>query len=79
MPHVPLSVPIHDVEICFPRDVQPISFDPLSVKLSYLNFTPFEVVTRYRDPQLQVRKNCLISDQTFANRDKKTNEKRLLS
>ena len=31
--------------------------------LIYLNFHPFEVVSRYRDPQLQVGKNshmCLI-------------------
>ena len=29
-----------------------------SLALTYLNFHPFEVVSRYRDPQLQVGENC---------------------
>ena len=29
----------------------------LYLKLSYLNFQPLEVVSRYRDPQLQVGEN----------------------
>ena len=37
--------------------------------LNNLNFHPFEVVSRYRDPQLQVGENCLMSDQIFANFD----------
>ena len=28
--------------------------NPLHVNLSYFNFHPLEVVSRYRDPQLQV-------------------------
>ena len=31
--------------------------NPLLAKLSYLNFHPLEVVSRYRDPQLQVGEN----------------------
>ena len=40
----------------------------LNAKLYYPNFHPLEVVSRYRDPQLQVGENysCLISDQTLA-------------
>ena len=30
--------------------------NPYPAKLSYLNFHPLEVVSRYRDPQLQVVK-----------------------
>ena len=29
-------------------------FNPQSAKFIYLNFQPLEVVSRYRDPQLQV-------------------------
>ena len=31
--------------------------NPFPAKLNYLNFYPFEVVSRYRDPQLQVAEN----------------------
>ena len=31
--------------------------NPLPFKVSYLNFHPLEVVSRYRDPQLQVGEN----------------------
>ena len=31
--------------------------NPLPAKLFYLNFHPLEVVSRYRDPQLQVDEN----------------------
>ena len=31
--------------------------DPYPAKLIYLNFQPLEVVSRYRDPQLQVAEN----------------------
>ena len=34
-------------------------FNPYPAKLIYLNFHPFEVVSRYRDPQLQVADNYL--------------------
>ena len=37
-------------------------------KLSYFNFHPCEVVSRYRDPQIRM-KICLIWHQTFANLD----------
>ena len=33
--------------------------NPLTAKLIYLNFQPLEVVSRYRDPQLQVAENYL--------------------
>ena len=33
-------------------------FNPLTAKLFNLNFHPLEVVTRWRDPQLQVSENC---------------------
>ena len=39
-------------------------------KLNYLNFHPLEVVSRYRDPQLQVDENysCLFNlGETFTN------------
>ena len=32
-------------------------FNPQSAKLNHLNFHPLEVVSRYRDPQLQVGEN----------------------
>ena len=32
-------------------------YNPLPAKLFYLNFYPLEVVSRYRDPQLQVGEN----------------------
>ena len=38
----------------------------------YLNFHPLEVVSRYRDPQLQVAEKfayLFILDQTYANLD----------
>ena len=31
--------------------------DPLAMKLYYLNFRQLEVVSRYRDPQLQAGEN----------------------
>ena len=34
------------------------SINPTLAKLSDLNFHPFEDACRYRDPQLQVGKNC---------------------
>ena len=34
-----------------------IQINPFPAKLSYLNFHPLEVVSRYRDPQLQVGEN----------------------
>ena len=34
-------------------------FNPLTAKINYLNFHPLEVVSRYRDPQLQVGGNYL--------------------
>ena len=50
---------------------QILAFNPRPAKLIYLNFHPLEVVSRYRDPQLQVDENylniCLIWNQTFAN------------
>ena len=33
---------------------------PLHAKLSYLNIHPLEVVSRYRDPQLQVSGGKLL-------------------
>ena len=33
------------------------SFNPLTTKLFNLNFHPLEVVSRWRDPQLQVSEN----------------------
>ena len=33
------------------------AFNPYPVKLNHLNFQPLEVVSRYRDPQLQVAEN----------------------
>ena len=33
--------------------------NPYPVKFFYLNFQPLEVVSRYRDPQLEVAENCL--------------------
>ena len=35
------------------------SFNPLAAKLLILNFHPLEVVSRWRDPQLQVSENYL--------------------
>ena len=35
--------------------------NPLPAKLAYLNFHPLEVVSRYRDTQLQVGKNTHVS------------------
>ena len=34
-----------------------LSITPYATKLIYLNFQPLKVVSRYRDPQLQVAKN----------------------
>ena len=45
------------------------------IPLIYLNFYPFEVVSRYRGPQLQVGKNNsirLIRDPTFTQPDIQT-------
>ena len=36
---------------------QPKCFNPCPAKVIYLNFHPFEVVSRYRDPQPQVAEN----------------------
>ena len=33
-------------------------FNPSNAELNNLNFNPPEVVSRWRDPQLQVGKNC---------------------
>ena len=33
-------------------------YNPYPAKVIYLNFHPLEVVSRYRDPQLQVGENC---------------------
>ena len=41
-------------------DVIPFNVNPYSAKLIYLNFHSLEVVSRYRDPQLQVAKKLLI-------------------
>ena len=38
-------------------EVRRHSFNPFFAKLSYLNFNPLEVVSRYRDSQLQVGEN----------------------
>ena len=35
----------------------PNCINPLTAKLFNLNFHPFEVVSRWRDPQLQVSEN----------------------
>ena len=35
----------------------PCLLNPYPAKLLYLNFHPLEVVSRYRDPQLQVAEN----------------------
>ena len=32
--------------------------DPSHAELVYLNFHPLEVLSRYREPQLQVGENC---------------------
>ena len=40
-------------------DVISILLNPLTAKLFNLNFRPPEVVSRWRDPQLQVSKNYL--------------------
>ena len=40
--------------ICHSNEWQTGPFNPRSGKLNYLNFHPFEVVSRYRDQQLQV-------------------------
>ena len=48
------------------------SVNPYPAKLIYLIFHPFKVVSRYRDPQLQVGENthiCLIWTHIFANID----------
>ena len=34
-----------------------VTINHLPSKISYLNFAPLEVVSRYRDPQLQVGQN----------------------
>ena len=34
-----------------------VYFNPAGAKICCLNFDPFEVVYRYRNPQLQVRDN----------------------
>ena len=39
------------------RVSQTILINPFPAKLSYLNFHPLEVVSRYHDPQLQVVEN----------------------
>ena len=50
--------------------------NPCPAKLMYFNFHPLEVVSRYRDPQLQVAENylyiCLLWAHIFANRDVQT-------
>ena len=35
----------------------PGRFNPYPAKLTYFNFHPLEVVSRYRDPQLQLDEN----------------------
>ena len=47
-----------------------VTFNPLTAKLFNLNFHPLEVVSRWRDPQLQVSENysdLTIGGQLFAN------------
>ena len=49
-----------------------VFIDPLPAKLYFLNFYPLEVVSRYRDPQLQVGENysyLFNLKPTFANLD----------
>ena len=46
-----------DVPINVDRGETPYLFNPLAAKLFNLNFHPLEVVSRWRDPQLQVSKN----------------------
>ena len=41
----------------FSSIVSEVSFNPQIAKLNNLNFHPLEVVSRYRDPQLQVGDN----------------------
>ena len=43
------------------RDIPAI----LSSLITYLNFHPLEVVFRYRDPQLQVGENLIVSSYYF--------------
>ena len=43
-----------------PPQPSPLAFhniNPYPPKLNYLNFQPLEVVSRYRDPQIQVAEN----------------------
>ena len=53
-----------------------VTFEPYPSKSIYFNFHPLEVVSRYRDPQLQVGENYayffLIWEQTFENFDVQT-------
>ena len=63
-------LPINKVDI----NAMTYYINPLPAKLSYLNFHPLEVVSRYRDPQLQVGENYsylfIISEtKPFANLD----------
>ena len=37
--------------------VDALEFNPLPTKLFYFNFHPVEVVSRYREPQLQLGEN----------------------
>ena len=49
---------------------RPVSLNPYTAKLNYLNFHRLEVVSRSRDPQLQAGENytyLLNLDQTFTN------------
>ena len=48
-----------DVLICSCISIpeSPSSFNPLTAKLFNLNFHPLEIVSRWRDPQLQVSEN----------------------
>ena len=45
-----------------------LRFNPLTAKLFNLNFHPLEVVSRWRDPQLQVSKNYVRFDKMEVNK-----------
>ena len=41
----------------YPSQINHMTFNPLTANLFYMNFHPLEVVSRRRDPQLQVSEN----------------------
>ena len=48
---------LHNINYKCVTRISRISINPYPAKLIYLNFQPLKIVSRYREPQLQVAEN----------------------